>query len=62
MDLFGTAHDGRGRGGGVGTGRVIPYLEKAQKSLSSADISNCSPEISNFCYIKKYKYRLHFNT
>ena len=64
MDLFGTAHDGRGWGvgGGVGTGRVIPYLEKAQKSLSSADISNFSPEIGNFCYIKKYKYRLHFNT
>ena len=29
--------------------------------LSSADIGIFSPEISNFCYIKKYRYRLHFN-
>ena len=28
---------------------------------SSADISIFSPEISKFCYIKKYSYRLHFN-
>ena len=31
-------------------------------SLSSADMSNFSPEISKFCYIKKYMYRLHFDT
>ena len=30
--------------------------------LSPADISNFSPEISKFCYIKKYMYRLHFDT
>ena len=30
--------------------------------LSSADISILSPGISNFCYIIKYRYRLHFNT
>ena len=30
--------------------------------LSSADISIFSPEITKFCYIKKYTYRLHFNT
>ena len=30
--------------------------------LSSADISNFSPKISKFCYIKKYMYRLHFDT
>ena len=30
--------------------------------LSSADISNFSLEISKFCYIKKYMYRLHFDT
>ena len=30
--------------------------------LISADISNFSPEISKFCYIKKYMYRLHFDT
>ena len=29
--------------------------------LSSADISNFSPGISKFCYIKKYMYRLHFD-
>ena len=29
--------------------------------LSSADISILSPEISNFCYIKKHRYRLHVN-
>ena len=29
--------------------------------LSSADISFYSPEISKFCYIKKYRYRSHFD-
>ena len=30
-------------------------------TLSSADISILSLGISNFCYINKYRYRLHFN-
>ena len=30
--------------------------------LTSADISIFSPEISKFCYIKKYRYRLHLST
>ena len=30
--------------------------------MTSADISIFSPEISKFCYIKKYRYRLHFST
>ena len=30
--------------------------------LCSADISNFSLENSKFCYIKKYRYRLHFDT
>ena len=30
--------------------------------MSRADISNFSPEIIKFCYIKKYMYRLHFDT
>ena len=30
------------------------------QALSSADISFYSLEISKFCYIKKYGYRLHF--
>ena len=47
---------------------VIPYLKKIQKiyesrdtPLPSADISVFSPEISKFCYIKRYRYRLHFS-
>ena len=31
-------------------------------SISSADISNLSPEIRTSCYIKKYIYRFHINT
>ena len=30
--------------------------------MSPAGISNFLPEISKFCYIKKYMYRLHFDT
>ena len=30
--------------------------------MSRADISNFSPEISEFFYIEKYMYRLHFNS
>ena len=48
---------------------VIPYLKKIQKyinhvkqPLGSAGIIIFSLEISKFCYIKKYKYRLHFDT
>ena len=48
---------------------VIPYLKKIQKiyeshdtSLSSADVSIFLLEISKVCYIKKYRYRLHFDT
>ena len=49
-------------------GTVIPclrsqkYLNHVTHSMSSADISIFSPEISKFCYIKKYRYRLHFYT
>ena len=49
-------------------GTVIPYLKKVRKNInhvtqlrSYADISIFSTEICIFCYIKKYKYRLHFN-
>ena len=51
-------------------GIVVPHLKKIQKiykstdhltqPLSSTDISIFLLEISNFCYIKKPKYRLHF--
>ena len=30
--------------------------------FTSADISIFSPEISKFCYIKKYRYSLYFDT
>ena len=50
-------------------GTVIPYPKKIQKYinhvthlLSSADISIFSPEISKYWYIKKYRYRLYFDT
>ena len=50
-------------------GTVIPYLKKIQiiyessdTPLASVDISIFSPEISKFCFIKKYRYRLHFGT
>ena len=52
-------------------GTLMPYLMKIQKiykyinhvthPLSSADITIFSPEISKFCYIEKYRYRLYFN-
>ena len=48
---------------------VIPYLRKIQKiyehithPLTYADTSSFSPEISKFCYIKKDRYRLDFDT
>ena len=48
---------------------VIPYLKKIQNiyesrdtHLSSAEISSFSPEIIIFCYMKKYRHRLHFDT
>ena len=37
-------------------------MNHATHPLSSADISNFLPEISKFCYIKIYMYRLHFDT
>ena len=76
MGFFGAAHGWRGQGAKMchtyptmmKLGTVIPYLRKIKKinhmthSLISADISNFSLEISKFCYIKKYMYRLHFDT
>ena len=32
-----------------------------QKVLSSAEVSLFYPEIINFCHIKKYRYKSHFN-
>ena len=50
-------------------GTVIPYVKKIQKIYesrdtppTSTDISNYSPKISKFCYMKKYRSRLHFST
>ena len=36
-------------------------MNQVTHPLASADISIFSPEISKFCYIKKYRYRLHFH-
>ena len=48
-------------------GTVIPYLRKTQKIYESCDTplelcwyQHFSSEISKFCYIRKYKYRLYF--
>ena len=50
-------------------GTVISYPRKIQKymnhvthPLSSSDINSFLPEIGKFCYIKKYMYRLHFDS
>ena len=50
-------------------GTLIPYLKKIQKIYKVRDtlLEFCrhqyfSPEISKFYYIKKYRYRLHFDT
>ena len=49
-------------------GTVIPYLRKIQKIYKSRDTSlefcwhqYFSPEINSFIYIRKYKYKLHFD-
>ena len=48
---------------------IIPYLKKIQKIYEWRDTppefcwhQHFSLEISKFCYIKKYKYRLYFDT
>ena len=50
-------------------GTVITYLKKIKKNYKSCDTplgfclhSIFSTEISSFCHIKKYRYKLHFNT
>ena len=49
-------------------GTVIPHLKNIQKCInhathpfSSASISAFPPEISKFCYIRKYRQYLHFD-
>ena len=37
-------------------------MNHASHPLSSADISIFSSEISKYCYIRTYRYRLHFDT
>ena len=50
-------------------GTVVLYVKKIEKiyELRDTPLEFCcrqlfSPKISDFCYIKKYRYRLHFNT
>ena len=38
------------------------YMNHVTHPLSSVDISIFSPEIRKFCYIKKYRHRLHIDT
>ena len=58
----------RGLGGGGQTRlyltqrRSKKYMNHVTQLLSSADISIFSREISKFCYITKYRYRLYFDT
>ena len=50
--------------------KVVPYLKKIQKKnksqvthcLNSPDISIFLPKISKLCCVKKYRYRLPFDT
>ena len=42
--------------------RCTKYMNHVTYPLSSTDINIFSPEISKFCYIKKHRYRLHFDT
>ena len=42
--------------------RIKKYMNHVTHLLSSADISIFSPEISKYCDIKIYRYRLHFDT
>ena len=42
--------------------RSKKYMNHVTHPLSSADISIFSSEISKFCYIMKYRYRLYFDT
>ena len=37
-------------------------MNQVTHPVSSADISIFSLEIGKLCYIKKYRYRLHFDT
>ena len=38
------------------------YMNRVTLPLISADITIFSSEISKFCYIKKYRYKLYFDT
>ena len=49
--------------------RVIPYLKKIKKYMKKRDApldfcwhQHFLSEINKFCYIKKYRYKLHFDT
>ena len=42
--------------------RPKKYINHVKHPLSSADISIFSSEINKFCYMRKYRYRLHFST
>ena len=41
---------------------IKKYINHVIHALIFADVSIFSPRISKFCYIKKYRYRFHFDT
>ena len=42
--------------------KIQKIYESRDTPLEFADVSIFSPEISKFCYLKKYRYRLYFDT
>ena len=44
------------------SGKSQKYIYHVTHPFSSADINIFSPEISKICYIKKWRYRLDFDT
>ena len=68
MGLFGDPHGFGGELDETWHSYTLPkkdpkkYMYQVTHPLISTDISIFSPEISKFCYIKKYRCRLRFDT
>ena len=75
MELFGTTRGMEGGGGAkrallpnichtyptvMKLGTVIVHVNHVTNPFISADISIFSSEISKFCYIREFRYRLRF--
>ena len=60
MSISWAAHGWEGGRGGGGVKKVlVPKICYTYPTMMKLGIII---EISNFCYVKKYRYRLHFNT